>query len=273
MGTRKALEGPAGCRKDGGSVWESNPPTRVLAGQAGFEDQSSHQARSAPFRRRDSLPGSRTEVPCHPENGLHDEGTLHRRDSQVNSPSLPGIPRGALPRGGGLLRPPPFLEAPVKSPERKRALRKRPEDPIQQAWARLFDRFGDVLGSWTLIALNQVELNPLTFGKRTEPASGDGGVVDEAVPIAPLGCNESETLGIVEPFDGSVGTHPALLLIVLSGSGPGLARSARVRKPTHGARHDLSDPGKRPGTEATDRVPQQVSDNMFSQVWKGVGNK
>ena len=41
---------PVGPTTDGGSVWESNPPTRVLAGQAGFEDQSRHQSRSTPKR-------------------------------------------------------------------------------------------------------------------------------------------------------------------------------------------------------------------------------
>ena len=32
-----------------GSVWESNPPTRLLIRSADFEDRSGHQARSAPF--------------------------------------------------------------------------------------------------------------------------------------------------------------------------------------------------------------------------------
>ena len=32
----------------GGSVWESNPPVRLLTRPARFEDESGHQARSAP---------------------------------------------------------------------------------------------------------------------------------------------------------------------------------------------------------------------------------
>src|ERR671919_57730 len=35
-------------RTDGGSVWESNPPARVLARPASFEDWWDHQAPSAP---------------------------------------------------------------------------------------------------------------------------------------------------------------------------------------------------------------------------------
>ena len=41
---RDAFVPPTG----GGGVWESNPPTRVLAGRTGFEDQTEHQSRSAP---------------------------------------------------------------------------------------------------------------------------------------------------------------------------------------------------------------------------------
>ena len=32
-----------------GSVWESNPPTRGLAGLHGFEDRREHQSPSAPL--------------------------------------------------------------------------------------------------------------------------------------------------------------------------------------------------------------------------------
>ncbi len=34
-------------QKDGGSVWESNPPSRVLAPITGFEVQAAHQHRYA----------------------------------------------------------------------------------------------------------------------------------------------------------------------------------------------------------------------------------
>lgn len=47
-GPRLRLRRITGGRTGGGGVWESNPPTRFLAGQAGFEDQSRHQSRSTP---------------------------------------------------------------------------------------------------------------------------------------------------------------------------------------------------------------------------------
>ena len=42
----------------GGDVWESNPPTRVLAGHTGFEDQTGHQPRSVPALAADVLIGA-----------------------------------------------------------------------------------------------------------------------------------------------------------------------------------------------------------------------
>ena len=45
-GQASALHGAVA---NGGSVWESNPPTRVLAGLHGFEDRRGHQTPSAPI--------------------------------------------------------------------------------------------------------------------------------------------------------------------------------------------------------------------------------
>ena len=63
----------AGDRRGGGGVWESNPPTRVLAGRAGFEDQSRHQSRSTPGRQEATslvFPGQLPQLIRNWEEGL-----------------------------------------------------------------------------------------------------------------------------------------------------------------------------------------------------------
>jgi hypothetical protein len=57
----------------------------------------------------------------------------------------------------------------------------------------------DVLCLPALGALDDVELNALTFLKRTEAVRLDGGVMHEHV-IAILTADKSEALGIVKPF-------------------------------------------------------------------------
>lgn len=59
----------------------------------------------------------------------------------------------------------------------------------------------DVSGLLTLRAGGHVESDPLTFRDGLEACSLDCGEVGEEVFAAVFRCDESETLGIVEPFD------------------------------------------------------------------------
>src|SRR5437764_7048002 len=58
----------------------------------------------------------------------------------------------------------------------------------------------DVLRRRALLALDDVELNALAFGQRLESVRLDRGVVNEAVLLAVLGGDETESLRVVEPL-------------------------------------------------------------------------
>src|SRR5260370_20113525 len=58
----------------------------------------------------------------------------------------------------------------------------------------------DVLSRWALLTLYDVELDPLAFGERLEALCLDRGVVHEAVLLAILTRDETETLRVVEPL-------------------------------------------------------------------------
>src|SRR5437867_11838520 len=58
----------------------------------------------------------------------------------------------------------------------------------------------DVLRRRALLALHDVELDPLALSQRLEALCLDRGVVNEAVLLPVLGCDETETLRVVEPL-------------------------------------------------------------------------
>jgi hypothetical protein len=60
-------------------------------------------------------------------------------------------------------------------------------------------------------ALGDIELNALTFLKRTEAVRLDGGVMDEDI-LAVFAAQKSKTLGVIKPLDCSL-FHNVLLLL------------------------------------------------------------
>src|ERR1700733_1951219 len=66
---------------------------------------------------------------------------------------------------------------------------------------------GDVLGGGALLALHDVELDPLAFSERLEAAALNGGVVNEAILLPVLRRDEAEALGVVEPLHRAGSTH------------------------------------------------------------------
>src|SRR5690348_383648 len=77
--------------------------------------------------------------------------------------------------------------------------------------------------------LGHFELDPLTFLQAAEALAGDRRKMDEHIRPAVLGCDEAETLGVVEPFDRTK-THCANLWIHGLGA-PGSARNPLVLRP------------------------------------------
>src|SRR6266550_2777877 len=82
---------------------------------------------------------------------------------------------------------------------------------LSTSWAakrcrrRLVTDLGDVLGRRTLGALNNVELDPLTFGEGAETAALDCRVVDETVLLTAFWGDEAKPLRVVEPLHGARG--------------------------------------------------------------------
>src|SRR5215211_4106337 len=102
-------------------------------------------------------------------------------------------------------------------------------------WARFSAHADDVLGGRPLLAVDHVELDPLTLGERAEALRLDGGEVDEAVAVAVFRRDEAEALGVVEPLHGSDGAHcgtPGGLIV----SGTGKTPPADRRTSPRGAR-------------------------------------
>ena len=75
---------------------------------------------------------------------------------------------------------------------------------LAPAWALQLD---DVGGLGALLALGDIEADPLVFEQGAEPPILDGGVMDEQVSAATIGGDEAETLFGVEPFDGALCCH------------------------------------------------------------------
>src|SRR5688572_7703901 len=65
----------------------------------------------------------------------------------------------------------------------------------------------DVLRRRALLALHDIELNPLTLGERLEAAPLNGRMMDEAILLTILAGDEAETLRVVEPLHGAGRTH------------------------------------------------------------------
>src|SRR5690606_29170511 len=93
-----------------------------------------------------------------------------------------------------------------------------------------------------LLALHDVELDPLPLREAAEAVGLDGGVVDEAVLVSVLGRDEAESLGIIEPLHRSCRASHSVLHVGLPtpvrndpGSGPsmdtGLSRGMEVVRP------------------------------------------
>src|SRR3712207_6344747 len=81
---------------------------------------------------------------------------------------------------------------------------------------------GDVRSLRALLALLDVERDPLAFIERAVPAGLDGRVVDEDVRSATVGGGEAEPLLSVEPLHCSFG-HCSLLAVVAH-RGPAIAQ-------------------------------------------------
>jgi hypothetical protein len=64
----------------------------------------------------------------------------------------------------------------------------------------------DVIGLKALVALNDLELDLLTFDERAISVHGDLGVMNEDV-VSALSLDESEALLVGEPFDGALSQH------------------------------------------------------------------
>jgi hypothetical protein len=72
--------------------------------------------------------------------------------------------------------------------------------------------FHDVRGLRTLRALYDVKFHILTFLERFEPIALESGIMDEHV-LSGFQSNETKALTIVEPFDGALRFHSALLFV------------------------------------------------------------
>src|SRR5688500_14878658 len=100
---------------------------------------------------------------------------------------------------------------------------------------------GDVLGRRTLVALDDVELDPLALGEALEAAALDRRVMNEQILAAILRRDESEALGVVEPLHFTRVTHSSFLSFLWPQNrkrpdwAPGLFRNflAVVRQQSH----------------------------------------
>ena len=73
---------------------------------------------------------------------------------------------------------------------------------LQKSELRDLSRRRNVLGGRTLLAVDDVEFDLLTFGQRLEALALNGAEMDEHIAtVATL--DESKTLGIIEPLYGS----------------------------------------------------------------------
>jgi FADH2 O2-dependent halogenase len=82
-----------------------------------------------------------------------------------------------------------------------------PKRPPSRTVSEASADLDDVLGRGAFLALDDVELHPITLGERPETFALDRRVVDEAVLATVLQGDEAEALGVVEPLHSSGATH------------------------------------------------------------------
>src|SRR4051794_16725669 len=116
------------------------------------------------------------------------------------------------------------------SAERGRRQRPRPRSSAGGAVQVVRSERLDVRRLRALLALLDVERDPLTLIERAIPAGLDGGVVDEYVRSAAVGGGEAKPLLCVEPLDCSFG-HCSLLAEVVH-RGPASAQGLPRRDET-----------------------------------------
>ena len=93
--------------------------------------------------------------------------------------------------------------------------RSAPPFILRSASYDLSAELGDVLSRWAFLALHDVELNALAFSQRLEAVALNGGVMNEAILLSVLWCDEAKAFGVVEPLYFAGGTHVRYILIQL----------------------------------------------------------
>src|SRR5688500_14011154 len=98
------------------------------------------------------------------------------------------------------------------SRESRRPLAKRTGPPRVSRWPHPRRSAGsadldDVLGGGALLALDDLELDPVAFLQRLEAVPLNRRIVNEAVLLAVLRRDEAEALRVVEPLHGTGRTH------------------------------------------------------------------
>src|SRR5689334_17793533 len=73
------------------------------------------------------------------------------------------------------------------------------------------DHLAHILRGRPLLALDQIKLDRVALGERLEPIPLNGAVVDEAVLVTAVRCDETKPLGVIEPLHLSSRTHVPLL--------------------------------------------------------------
>src|SRR5207237_4012009 len=68
-----------------------------------------------------------------------------------------------------------------------------------------------LLGSWTFLTFDDVEFHSISLGEGLESRARDRAVVNEAVLLPVVRCDESKALRVVEPLHFAGRTHSLLL--------------------------------------------------------------
>jgi hypothetical protein len=113
--------------------------------------------------------------------------------------------------------------------------------PMVLAVGALASSLRHILGGRALLPLHEIELYRVAFGQCLESVALDGAVVDEAVLVSAIWCDEAETLGVVEPLHLSGRAHIPLLKVLRYNT---MLRGQRAQGETPHPRQP--DPGRRP---------------------------
>src|SRR5438477_1855804 len=124
---------------------------------------------------------------------------------------------------GGVIIPAETMNA----PEVRGVHRSRPSCRIRTRALRL----RDVCGLWTLLPLDNLELDAIAFSERLEAATLNGAEVDEDVRPSLAG-NEAVALGVIEPLHGALETCHEPYLLELCSRSFCLVRLARPLHPS-----------------------------------------